>query len=252
MYKLYSHTPEKFKALTDKSEVISKFELIEATDVPAEEVLNHRYDVIEFEMNDYEKYRSHIKAVDWKTNLTEIADCLILKDNNYRPYSLLPDAIVQILKRNPSRTNSLKPVIVIGDLSFMMAVVTKLALSGFIEIIVSLTDDNQEMLKVFEKKIRSFVFNLNLRAVPINELTSSELEAYLLISNFQKEKNSEAYELLSYFNYLSEKAIFIDCNSIKDGYLVDDARKTDIFVVDELEVLENKYIKLLESLKISP
>ena len=94
--------------------------------------------------------------------------------------------------------------------------------------------------------------NLNLKTVPISDLTSIELTAFLLISNFQKAKNSDAYDLLSYFNFLSEEAVFIDCNSIKDGYLVDDARKAEIFVIDELEVLENKYNYLLELLKNSP
>ena len=222
------------------------------TELPIEDLIRKKYHVIEIDGSQFESFAGFIPAIDWKTSRIATADCLILKNNNYKPYNILAETIVRILKKNVKRVNSQLPVIVIGDIHFVFSVVTKLALSGFIEIIVSLTDTGSEALNQFEDRIKSFVFNLNLKVVPIHELTSIEQAGFLLISNFKKETNKEAYELLTYFNFLSEGAVFIDCNSIDDSYLVDDASKAEIFVIDEVEILESKYEYLLELLKISP
>lgn len=251
-YKLYNFLDNEKLLGIKNSEALTHFEILGAEDISAEDLIKQKYDVIEIDGSRYEEFVNFIPTIDWKTSHISSADCLILKNNVYKPYNILSEALIRILKKNVGRVNSQLPVIVVGDIYFAYSVVTKLALSGFIEIIVSLTTGDGELVNEFEKKIRSFVFNLNLKTVPIGDLTSVELTAFLLISNFQKEKNSDAYDLLSYFNFLSEDAIFIDCNSIKDGYLVDDARKAEIFVVDELEVLENKYNYLLELLKNSP
>ena len=160
--------------------------------------------------------------------------------------------IIRIVKKNVNRINSQLPVIVIGDYHFIFTVVTKLALSGFIEIIVAQVNAIDSELKDLEAGINSMFFNLNMKIVAIEDITSAEQNAFLMISNFPKMKNEFAYDLLIYFNYLSEGAVFIDCNSINDASLVEDARKAEIFVIDEVEVLEQKYEYLKELLKISP
>ncbi len=258
-YKLHSFPNnflnDKIKLLSVKSTALAQFELQEVPELPEvpdgaiEELLKKNYDVIEFDGSQYVKFKPFIKTVDWQTNHLLTADCLLLKNNQYKPYNILAEALMRVLKKNIGRINSQLPVIIIGDTHFAVSVVTKLALSGFIEIVVSLIDSDEQMLKEFEGRIKSFVFNLNLKIIPIDQLTSADQAGFLLISNFKKEKNKDAYELLTYFNFLSEKAVFIDCNSINDSLLVDDARRADIFVIDEVEILENKYNNLLELLK---
>jgi hypothetical protein len=130
--------------------------------------------------------------------------------------------------------------------------VAKLAMSGFVEIIYSISDGSNTYSELVDKKVKAFVFNLNLRAVNINELTTSDLAGALLVCDFKKSTNKDAYELLTYFNFLLQGALFIDCNSINDSFLVEDARKAEIAVVDEREVITQKYFYLLEKLKISP
>jgi hypothetical protein len=233
--------------------VQDNFEIISGLDLTPAELINKKFDAIELAGDQYENFKSFIAAVDWKTSHIDTVDCLVLlKSGKYKPCHLLADSVLHVLKKIPERVNSQRPVIVIGNIYFLYSVVTKLALSGFVEIIVSLTDAEDEMLKVFEKKIKSFVFNLHIKTVSINHLTTTEQAGYLLISNFRKEDNKDAYELLTYFNFLAEGAVFIDCNSITDSYLVDDARKAEIFVIDELAILDAKYDYLLEIIKNSP
>lgn len=241
----------KFSSL-ENSPALSHFEIQPEAEFAPDELLKQKFDVIELDAERYAEFREYLPAVEWKTNHIASADCLIFKNNIYKPYNILADTIIRILKKNVDRVNSQLPVIVIGDYHFIFSVVTKLALSGFVEIIVAPINSDASELKNLEVGIKSFVFNLKMKIVAIDDITSADQNAFLMISNFPKEKNEFAYDLLIYFNYLSEGAVFIDCNSINDASLVEEAKKAEIFVIDEVEVLEHKYEYLKELLKISP
>lgn len=252
-YKICNYSQEKLLTKLSASELSGQFEFIDGSEMLAEDVLKQNFDVIEMVGRDYEAFKPHVKAVDWKTNQIGMADCLIRAGNTYRPHNLLAEVLLAIIKKNTARINSQLPVFIIGDFHFVMSVATQLVLSGFIEIVISLTEGEDDTLaEEIEKKLRIFAFNLNIKFVNINELTTVEQSGFLLISDFKKELNKEAYELLTYFNFLSEGALFIDCNSIIDHFLVDDARKAEIAVIDETQVINSKYQHLLNLLKISP
>ena len=251
-YKLYNLKNDSKLSSLENSASLESFEIQPESDLSAAELLKKKYDVIELDPDRYSEFREFLPAVEWKTNHIRSADCLIFKNNIYKPYNILADTIIRIVKKNVNRINSQLPVIVIGDYHFIFTVVTKLALSGFIEIIVAQVNAIDSELKDLEAGINSMFFNLNMKIVAIEDITSAEQNAFLMISNFPKMKNEFAYDLLIYFNYLSEGAVFIDCNSINDASLVEDARKAEIFVIDEVEVLEQKYEYLKELLKISP
>lgn len=251
-YKIYNLKKDNKIPKLKKSKALESFELQAEVEQSASALLKNKFDVIELDPDRYSEFREFLPAVEWKTNHIRSADCLIFKNNFYKPYNILADTIIRIIKKNVSRVNSQRPVIVIGDYHFIFSVVTKLALSGFVEIIVAPISADQSELKDLQAGLNSLFFKLNMKIVAIGEITSTEQNAFLMISNFPKEKNSFAYDLLIYFNYLSEGAVFIDCNSINDASLVEDARKAEIFVIDEVEVLEHKYDYLKELLKISP
>ncbi len=249
---IYNYSLEKFLTKVDGSDLASKFEVIENQGWSAVEVIAKKFDIIEIAPNDFEEFKDLVSAVDWKTSQLGMADCLLLQKNGkYKPMNLISIAILDALKKSGFKIDSQLPAIVIGEYHFVYAVCVQMALSGFIEIIVSITDDESNYSELLGKKIRSFIFDLNLTTVNINELTTSELVGALLISDFKKSLNKDAYDLLTYFNFLSQGAVFIDCNSIAEPSLVDDARKAEIAVIDEGQVITQKYNYLLEMLKIS-
>ncbi len=251
-YRIYNHVGNPALLKADSEEILRDFEFVQKADLSFEDIVAQKYDVIEMLGSDYENFKPYIPAIDWKTNHLGLADCLILKNGKYKPFHLLADTIIQVLKKNAARINSQLPVIVVGESAFVYSVVAKLAMSGFIEIIVSVLDIEESKSEAFEKKIKSFVFDLNIKTVGINDLTSINHAGFLLISNFKKEKNKDAYDLITYFNFLSEGAVFVDCNSLEEGQLVEEARKAEIFVIDELEIMTNKYNNMREILKNSP
>jgi hypothetical protein len=250
--KIGNYSQEKFITKLESSELLEKFEITDLTDLSVKEIVAKKLEVIEIAPNDFETFKDYAHAIDWKTNLVGIADALILQGGKYRPVNLQVEALIMSIKKNSKRINSQLPVIVIGDFHFVFSTVAKLAMSGFVEIIYSISDGSNTYSELVEKKVKAFVFNLNLRAVNINELTTSDLAGALLVCDFKKSTNKDAYELLTYFNFLLQGALFIDCNSINDSFLVEDARKAEIAVVDEREVITQKYFYLLEKLKISP
>ena len=74
----------------------------------------------------------------------------------------------------------------------------------------------------------------------------------LLISNLSKKNSPEAYESITYFNFLSRGAAFVDLNSRNEPILVEEARRAEITVIDEIEILRIKYDMILEIFKNSP
>lgn len=251
--KIYNYSQEKFLTKISNPALTAKFDVIENQGLTAKELVEKKYDIIEIAPNDFEDFKNLVSAVDWKTSQLGMADCLLLQKNGkYKSMNLASLAILDALKKSGYKINSQLPAIVIGEFHFVYAVCVQLALSGFIEIIVSITENDNTYAELLEKKIRSFVFNLNLTSVNINELTTSEIVGALLISDFKKSLNKDAYDLLTYFNFLSQGAVFMDCNSLEEPSLVDDARKAEIAVIDEGQVISQKYNYLLEILKISP
>lgn len=248
-YKVYLYSGSDSILKTSDSFFTDNFELMESKSEEPAQVLALNPDVVFLHGSDYEKFSSLLPAVDWKTSQIGFADCIIKNGKTYKQFNCVPETILKLLKVHMSKINSQQPVIIIGDYYFCYGTAVKLAKSGFVEIIVSLVENSDELAEQFEKKIKSYIFDLKIKMISINELTTSEQVASLMISNFEKEKNKDAYELLTYFNFLSEGAVLMDANSVKDGFLVEDARKAEIFVVDETEILRNKYEFLLEKLK---
>jgi hypothetical protein len=251
-YRIYNYSAcQKFEKL-NAAGVLTDFEIIENAGDSEVDIVKAEYDVIDLGGGSYDNFLPYLGVIDWKTNLIGMADSLVFQKKIYKPFNILAETVLRVLKKNTERVDSQRPVIIVGDYYFVFTLALKLAVSGFVEIIVSIIDADEIDLQDFENKIKKIVFNLNIKTIPINDLTSTDRAGFLLISNFKKEKNKDAYELMAYFNFLSEGAIFIDCNSMTDSYLVEDARCAEIFVIDELAILKNKYEYLLEILKNSP
>lgn len=215
------------------------------------EVLLGNYDLILLDGKDYPLFSPHLRFVDWMTNNIAIADGFVRAGPVYRPCAADAEAVIRTVKSHAERIDPQQPVIVAGEGAFVFSIAARLALSGFVHIVAALTDEDPERMAEFERRIKSFVFNLKIKTVRIGDLTSLEQTALLLISGLAPEKNKEAYELMAYFNFLSTGAVLIDCHSETDKQLSDEARRAEIFVIDEIEVLKRKSDYFLGLLKNS-
>ncbi len=214
------------------------------------EFLKKKYDVIELGLNDFNLFKPFLPTLDLKTSRFGVADTLIKLKTDFRPMHFLSEAVYKaILLKVPDLKTS-ESAVVIGDYDFVLAVTYKLAQSGFYKIIIA-TLKNVEAEKI-KKLIQQYAFRVQITTVPLNELTQLESGSVLLISNLLKKSSPEAYESITYFNFLSRGAAFVDLNSRNEPVLAEEASRAEITVVDEIEILKIKYDMILEFLKNSP
>lgn len=215
----------------------------------AEDLLKSDFDIIELGAGDFSKFKNYLKALDLKTSRLGVADCLIKIGTEFRPMNLTSESIFKaVLEKIPDLKNS-ESAVVIGDYDFVLAMSYKLAQAGFFKLIIA--TDNLSDNKKIKSLIQTYAFNIQITTVPLNEITQVEGGSVLLISNLSRKKNAEAYESITYFNFLARGAAFVDVNSRSEPTLAEEARRAEIIVIDELQILRIKYLSILEMFKNS-
>ncbi|AGH95144.1 hypothetical protein [Pseudobdellovibrio exovorus] len=231
----------------------SYFDVTQKTEESPQSILQQaQHDVVIIDESDYVQFEPYLPVLDWQVSQLRVADCLVLQDQYYRPLHCEAEAILRVIRANSHRINSQEPVIVIGEVGFVSAVVMKLAMGGFNDIMAAFVGAQDEELEAIRKKFQGLVFNLNLKVITAMQLVSIDYSASLMISKFKKEMNKEAYELMTYFNFLSSTALLIDCHSCSNNYLVEEARRAEVGVIEEEAVTSMKYTYLSEIMKNSP
>ena len=239
---------EKYSELADLKAQFEVF--INENELSPRELLGAHVDIIELGTGDFESFRPLLTTLDLKTSRFGIADTLIKFKNDFRPMHVLSDSVYKaILTKVPDLKTS-ESAVIIGDYDFVLALTYKLAQSGFNKIIIA-TYKNSDAEKI-KKLVLVYAFGLQISTVPLSELTQLESSSVLLISNLSRKNNPEAYESITYFNFLSRGAAFIDLCSRNEPVLAEEARRAEITVIDEIEILRIKYGMILELFKNSP
>ncbi|MBC7419677.1 MAG: hypothetical protein H7328_03020 [Bdellovibrio sp.] len=228
---------------------LNEIEVIPFENLSAQEVLNKNFDIIELKENDYDQFKNIISAVGWKISHLNSADALLRDGKIYRPTNVVADCILHLIQQRQSSISTAAAVMVIGDYNFVLSVTAKLALAGFKNFVISFEDES--LFAALQKRLKDFIFNLNLTFVKLNELNQVPNTSSMLISNMTENMSPEAYESLAYFNFLSHDGIFVDASSAKNGALIEEARRAELTVIVENEILTLKYKTLLELSKNS-
>ncbi len=244
MKKIYLFSENSRSILLKELDFIrEKFEVVPYKGLSAEEALSADFDYIELGEGDYSFFKPLLKGINWKMSHAGVADTLKKGSVGYEPLNLNADSILQVLKNRNFQLNTANQAMIIGTYDFVLSVTTKIALSGYSSIIISISEP--ERLGELEKKIKEFIFNLNIKALQLSELTRLQTASGLLISNLGIKMNKEAFESLTYFNFLSHDAVFVDFQSHENSILIEEARRAELNVVEELEILTLKYKSLI-------
>lgn len=235
----------------DLSELKTRFEIYDNRNkLQPAELLSSAFDIIELAAGDFEVFKPLLPTLDLKTSRFGVADVLIKLKTDFRPMHLLSEAVYKaILVKVPDLKTS-ESAVIIGDYDFVLAVAYKLAQSGFFNIVVA-THKNSDADKI-KKLIMSYAFSIQVSSVPLSELTQLESGSVLLISNLTRKSSPEAYESITYFNFLGRGAAFVDLNSKNEPILTEEARRAELIVIEEIEILKFKYESILELFKNSP
>lgn len=236
--------------LPDLESLTKQIQIIKnETKLSAEEILKKDFDAIELAESDFSEFLPLFPALNITINKLGVADTLVRLNSHYQPFNLLADAVYRTITDKVPDLKISTPAIVVGEYDFVLAMTHKLSQSGFLKVIISL-DDLQKAQQI-KNIIEQFVFGMQVVTVSSSELTQLDSVNGLLITNFDKQKSPEAHESITYFNFLIQNAVFVDLKSAHDSSLVEEARRADLFVIDESQVFKTKYLSLLELFKIS-
>lgn len=244
MKKIYFFS-ENYKTdfLKEISGLDGKIELIKSQQLSVEETLAKGFDYILLSEGEFESFKNLIGAIVWKANHLGVADALMRVEGGYKPINLNADCILQILRSRNFKLDTSQSVMIIGSYDFVLSVAVKMALSGYSNILISLFEN--ERVVELEKKMKEFVFNLNIKSVSLNDLTFLQTASGLLISNVTPDMDQEAYETLTYFNFLTHGGVFVDFQSYTHPTLIEEAKRAELNTVEELEILTLKFNSLL-------
>jgi len=221
---------------------LEDLEVIKSLGLSPEEVLTKGYDYIFLCEGEFDLFKDLIGAISWKTNHLGVADALVRVEGGYKPVNLNADCILQILRSKDYKLDTSQSAMVIGTYDFVLSVAAKIALAGYSNILVSLFE--KERVVELEKKMKDFIFNLKVKPVSLHELTLLQVASGLLISNVTPEMDKEAYETLTYFNFLTHGGVFVDFQSYSNVTLIEEAKRAELNVVGELEILTLKFKSL--------
>lgn len=231
--------------IKDLGDTKNQLEIIPSLKLSAEQALAKEFDYILLLNGEFVQFRNLIGAIGWKTNQLGVADALVRVEGGYKPINLNADCVLQTLRQRSFKLDTLQSIVVIGYYDFVLSVAVKMALSGYSNIIISVVESHKADEVV--KKMKDFIFNINIKAVDLNDLTFLQTTSGLLISNVTPEVDKDVYETLTYFNFLSQKGVFVDFSSYSNPILIEEAKKAELNVVEELEILTLKFKSLLEN-----
>ncbi len=229
---------------------LNNIEIVPNENLDAKQTLDKNFDLIELRGFEYDQFKPLISAVSWKVNQLNTADVLVRDQRIYRPVNIIADCILHLIQQRQPSISTSASVMVIGEYNFVLSVTAKLALAGFKKFIISFEDET--LFAILKKRLNEFIFNLSLTFVSLNEINQVSKTSSMLISNVNETINPGAHESLAYFNYLSHGGVFVDANSERNGSLIEEARRAELTVIQEIEILTLKYKTLLELSKISP
>ncbi len=214
-----------------------------------QQLLHGDCDIIELATDDFQKFKLLLSFLDVKTSRLGVADCLLKIKAEFRPFHLISESVYKaILQKVPDLKNS-ESAVIIGDYDFVLAMTYKLAQAGFFKLIIA-TEKFADSIKI-KNLVKLHAFGIEVETVPLNELTQLESGSVLLVSNLHRNHNVDAYESLTYFNFLSRGAAFVDLNSRNETILIEEARRAEIITIEEIEILQIKYQTILEMFKNS-
>ena len=240
----FSSQPEllQYEELADLK---SSFEVItNEQNLTPQQVLAQDFKIIELGAGDFEKFLPYFSALDVKVSHLLVADTLVRQGSIYRPMNILPEAVYSTVTDKVPKLKVSEPAVVVADYDFALAMTYKLAQSGFLKVIIA-NDDVQSRKKI-KSIIQQFVFGVEVVGISLEELTELDSTNGLLILNLRKEKNPEAHESITYFNFLTPNAVFVDLQSKKEESLIEEARRAELIVFSEAEILKTKYATILE------
>lgn len=218
--------------------------------MPWQELLLQGYDVIELSDADMTEYLKSQTLLEWEVDISRSADCLIKTAKGYKPIQIGPNTLRAYFEDKKIKLKVQESAVLIGNYSMLMSFTFGLVKLGYKKIII-ISPENFSYHEEIEK-IKKILFQVELQQISFDEISHVTENSSLLVIDFDLALNPDLVEVLSYFNFLSEKSLFLDLQQINNSSLAEEADRASLTVLSDLEFHLEKYKILKNKLNISP
>lgn len=204
-----------------------------------QELFSSDFDLIELSESHNQLLLQQMPMLDWNIQATRSVDAFMKFQNNYKPLHLGAMSLVKFLQHQHISLDISKIAVLVGGYSFLISYAMSLCRLGYKKIILvspeKLNLDDQIQV------LRKILFQVEITSVTVEEMANTSELASILAIDFDADEYPELVEILTYFNFLTEKALFFDQQSYLHNSLSTEAEKAQLKVLDSLKFHVFKY-----------
>ena len=212
-----------------------------------ENLLKSDYDVIELTEPENENILSGMVMLDWNIQTTQATDAFGKQQNRFIPIHLSSTAFKSFLESKKISLDTSRTAVLIGHYSFLATYAVALAKLGFRKIYLVSADEILFTEKI--SALKKYLFDVELKQISFDEMANISELSSLLVTDFLLGKSAELVEILTYFNFVAEGAVFFDLQNYLDDSLSSEAEKASMKVLDSVEFHLHKYRFYQKNLK---
>lgn len=197
------------------------------------------FDLIELSEEKTQSILSKMNMLDWQIQSTGAADAFIVDHKKLKPIHLSSVAFVNFLQSKHITIDTAKNAVLVGSYSFLITYGVALAKIGFNKIYLISPDHISHKEKIAETQ--KYLFNVQIHQLQLDDMAGISDLASLLVIDFDLNQFPELVETLTYFNFVTENAVFCDLQSYRNEALSSEAEKASLRVLDSAEFHLHKY-----------
>lgn len=204
-----------------------------------EELVASDYDLIELSEEQSLDIIARMPMLDWPTQSTRAADAFTKDKNGFKPLHLGAMAFVNFLQSKKINLDTSKNAVLVGGYSFLMTFGLALAKLGFNKIYLISPAHISYEDKIAD--LKKSLFGVHIQQLTLDDISNISELASLLVIDFAQNEFPEIVETLTYFNFVTENALFLDLQSYLNNTLSAEAERASLRVLDSVEFQLHKY-----------
>ncbi len=208
-----------------------------------DEVFNKEFNVIELAMAQSNVALKKMKALEWEVQMTGVCDAFVLDNDKYVPKQISAKALVSLIEFKKLRVDLSKSALLIGEYYFSTVFIFALSKLGFKKILI-ISVDSKDMMNTNKNKMinwQNHLFDVSISEIKAEEVSNLTDYFSLVVTDFKLSEHPTIVETISYFNFLSDQALFCDLRQFENSLLFEEAEKASVHVLTHEEYEFHKY-----------
>lgn len=194
-----------------------------------DDLLKGDVDLIEPSYSLFLQIAPKFKIIDWTADVVGMVDAVVRQNGIYKPVQLASKAFSTILSEKKYSVDTTKTVVLIGDLLTCTSFFPNLIQMGFRNFILVSTEP-EEVHMQFTKLSKAF-FDLSFIVYAMDDINKIFDQASVLVVDIDHKSYPDTIESLIYFNFVANRALFLDVRSGNDKLLFDEAERASLQVI---------------------